>query len=125
MKRSFTTFLLLVVGWQFSIAQQIINTTTKSTCTYQASSSSLQGCVDENQTAVFTFNENVKTFVHQVNGTNTEYAIESRVYEAPVWTYRINNGEGLMFDLKINQSTREYYFYPVALTDGAVVHHYQ
>jgi hypothetical protein len=124
MKRTFITLLVLIVGLQFSAAQQIIQTTVKSTCSYQASSSSLQGCVEENQPVTFTFQENTKVFTHSVGGVATTYAIESRVFEAPLWTYRINNGEGLMFDLKINQSTREYYFYPVSLTDGSVVNWY-
>lgn len=124
MKRTFITLLLLVVGFQFSVAQQIINTTVKSTCTYQASSSSLQGCVEENQAVVFTFQENTKTFTQLIGGVTTTFAIENRSFQAPLWTYRINDGEGLMYDLKINQSTREYYFYPLTLTDGSVVNWY-
>ena len=124
MKRTCITLMLLVVGFQFSVAQQIINTTVKATCTYQAGSSSLQGCVEENQAVTFTFQENTKTFTHTTNGVSTIYAIESRTFEAPLWTYRINNSEGLMYDLKINQSTHEYYFYPVSLVEGSVVNWY-
>lgn len=124
MKRTFITLLLLIAGLQFSAAQQIINTTVKSTCTYQASTSSLQGCADQNEAVVFTFKENQKQFIHTVGGVESLYAIESRSYQAPLWTYRINNGEGVMYDLKINNSTREYYFYPVSLADGSVVNWY-
>jgi hypothetical protein len=124
MKRTVITLLLLVAGLQFSVAQQIINTTIKSTCTYQASSSSLTGCSDQSQTVILTFRENQKIFTHNINGVEMSYAIESRTYEAPFFTYRVNNGEGLMYDLKVNQSTQQCYFYPVTLTDGAEVNWY-
>jgi len=121
MKRALFILLFAIAGVNFLSAQQIINTTLKNTCTYNTETASLQGCSEQTLSAVFTFDENRRTFTHNVGGVVATYAIENKVYTAPLWTYRINNGEGVMFDLKVNTQTREYFFYPLVLTTGATV----
>ncbi len=121
MKKTIVLFIIMTVGGSFLSAQQIINTNKKNTCVYDTETSSLQSCNEQTVAAVFTFDENRFTFTHNVGGVNAVYAIENKVYTAPFWTYRINNGEGVMFDLKVNMQTKEYYFYPVNLTDGIAV----
>lgn len=121
MKRTLFILFFVAASANFLSAQQIINTTHKNTCTYNTATSSLQSCNEQSVAAVFTFDENRRTFTHNVGGVISTYAIDNKVYSAPFWTYRINNGEGVMFDLKVNPSTKEYFFYPLTLTDGVSV----
>ena len=123
MKKIIIILSAVIICCQITFAQQIIQTNTKSTCTYQGTAT-LQGCVAENLNVIFTFNENQKTFIHNVNGVDSQYAIENRTYESPYWSYRISNGEGVMYDMKANQATKEFIFYPVNLVNGATVLRY-
>jgi hypothetical protein len=124
MKRTLFTLAFIFLCWQYTVAQQIIHTNTKSTCTYNGTPV-LQNCADENLAAIFTFNENLKTFVHQVNGVDVMYAIESREFHHPDWIYRISNTEGVMYNLHFNQTAKIFSFYPVDLANGAVIYRYQ
>ena len=123
MKKLFITLAVVTFCSQLSFAQQIINTNTKSTCTYQGTEN-LQGCTDETMNCVFTFNENQKTFVHNINGVNTTYTIVSKTYQSPYWKYRISAGEGATYDLWTNQKTKEFYFSPTDLASGSTVYKY-
>jgi hypothetical protein len=126
MKRILMALIMFMGLTQISFSQQIIQTNKKSSCTF-LEPSSLQDCVEENNDAVFRFNENIKTFVHTVAGVEVTYNIDNRVYARPFWTYRISNADG-SFDLKFNQATKEFYFYPTTgLVNGSPVikYHFQ
>ena len=124
MKRIVITSALVFFCLQFSFAQQIISTNQKSTCTYHQGTSELQNCVDENINAVFTFKENTFVVIHSVNGTDVHYTINSKTYERPFWKYQISDGQGTMYVLQANQTTKEFSFYPTNLEHGAIIYKY-
>jgi hypothetical protein len=124
MKRSLCTLAFVFLCWQYTIAQQVVHTNTKSTCTYNGTPV-LQNCNNESVDAVFSLNETLKTFIHQINGVDVLYAIESREYHNPDWIYRIANADGVMYNLNFNQTTKTFSFYPVDLAIGSVIYKYQ
>lgn len=123
MKKIFITLALIFLGYQFSVAQQIINTNTKSTCTYNGSD--VVGCADESITATFTFKENQQQVIRTIAGVDYLYTVVSRTFTNPGWTYRISDSEGNLFDLKLNQREKQFDFYPAVLTDGSSVIKYR
>ena len=124
MKRIFITGALVFFCSTLSFAQQIINTNHKASCTYVAATEGVSNCADETLNATFTFKENHFQFIHTIGGIDAIYTIESKTYESPWWTYRISDGNGVSFNLQVNQSTKEFNFFPVTLTDGAPVYKY-
>lgn len=119
MKKCILVCLLSFGFIQLSNAQQTIQTNIKASCTLQ--SGEVQGCVEESITASITLNENKFMATLVVNGVETVYAVESKVYQAPYWKYTISNTQGDMMFLKVHQSIKEFGFYPVNESDGAVV----
>jgi hypothetical protein len=123
MKKVFAALSIIFTCSQVSFSQQVINTNKKATCTY-SESSPLQGCIEESLNTIFTFKENLKTIIHQINGMDQSYNIIEKVYEHPYWIYRVSDSEGVTFDLKSNQTAKEFYFYPAVLVSGASVSRY-
>ncbi len=122
MKRIIITLALVVFGYQFSVAQQIINTNQKSTCTYNGTEAI--GCSPESLSATFTFKENEQQLLVTVGSTTVTYSIVSRTFVNPGWTYRISDNGGALYDLKLNQREKQFDFYPAALIAGSSVTKY-
>ncbi len=123
MKKAFIIFSILFLCCQLSFAQQVINTNQKSNCTFQENN--LQGCIDETLASTLTINENLFSMVHQVNGSNVAYTIESKQYESPYWNYRISNTEAGSMTLKVNHTAQEFAFYPLNPVNGSAVTKYK
>lgn len=119
MKRLMLLCLLTFGFIQAALAQQSIQTNTKSICTLQ--SGELQGCVNEVVSSTLTLNENMFKAIQMLNGSEVIYAIESKVYENPYWKYTISNSQGDMMFLKVHQSIKEFGFYPINGENGATV----
>lgn len=119
MKRLFITLALVFLGFQVSVAQQIINTNQKSTCSYNGTET--VGCTTESLTATFTFKENEKQLIVTIGGTNVIYSIISRSFDNPGWTYRISDADGTLYDLKLNQREKKFDFYPATLISGSTI----